>query len=115
MPTVEIHVPIRLPSLSNERLHWRRMARIKRDQKYAVGLLLSTQRKIAPPLTVTITRVGPRRLDDDNLEAACKYVRDEVARWVGLDDGSPLYEWRYNQRPGQYEVVVRITDEARRP
>ena len=63
------------------------------------------------PLLVTITRVGPRRLDDDNLAAACKYVRDQIAAVIGIDDGSPLYTWRYEQRVGgrkEYGVDVEI-------
>ena len=63
-----------------------------------------------PPLVVTITRYGPRRLDDDNLDTACKYVRDEVARTIGLDDGSPLYTWRCEQDLGDYGVGIEIVE-----
>lgn len=61
-----------------------------------------------PPLVVLITRIGPRKLDDDNLASACKYVRDEIARIIGLDDGSPLYTWQYAQRTGKYGVDIEI-------
>lgn len=47
---------------------------------------------------VAITRIGPRKLDDDNLLSACKYVRDQIATMIKVDDGSPLYTWRYTQR-----------------
>ncbi len=61
------------------------------------------------PITVIITRIGPQKMDDDNLAVACKYVRDQIAAVVGVDDGSPLYTWRYAQRRGKYGVDVEIT------
>lgn len=47
---------------------------------------------------VTLTRIGSRLLDDDNLRSALKAVRDAVAGWLGLDDGprSPI-TWSYRQ------------------
>jgi hypothetical protein len=51
------------------------------------------------PLVVTLTRVGGRKMDDDNLSAALKAVRDGVADWLGVDDGSPLLTWDYRQEP----------------
>ena len=47
---------------------------------------------------VTLTRIGSRLLDDDNLRGALKAVRDAVAGWLGLDDGprSPI-TWSYRQ------------------
>lgn len=48
---------------------------------------------------VTLTRIcRGNGLDDDNLRSALKAVRDEVARWLGLDDGprSPV-RWAYHQ------------------
>ena len=62
------------------------------------------------PLLVTITRIGPRRLDDDNLTSACKYVRDQIAAAIGTDDGSDQYTWQCEQRIGKkYGVDVEIT------
>lgn len=107
-------IPIRLPSLANTRLHWRRMASLKKKQKLATWTALFNVggRTGMPsiPLLVTITRVGPRKLDDDNLASACKYVRDQIAAAVGVDDGSDLYTWRYEQRIGKYCVEVEITE-----
>src|SRR5437870_475420 len=95
---MKFHIPIKLPSLANSRLHWRRMASLKKRQRAAVMYCMAGLKLPAPPLVVTITRIGPRKLDDDNLQSACKYVRDEIAAVVGVDDGSPLYTWRYVQR-----------------
>ena len=52
-------------------------------------------------VTVTLTRLGGRELDDDNAVAAMKYVRDTVALVMGFSDdaGGPL-RWEYGQEPG---------------
>ena len=87
------------------------MVKIKRQQRLATKLCMSTVEESLPPppLLIIITRVGLRRLDDDNLAAACKYVRDQIAAAIGIDDGSDQYTWKYEQRIGQYEVDVEIT------
>lgn len=104
---MRFHVPIRLPSLANTRLHWRRMVTLKKSQKQATNLFIPKVLP-TPPLLVTITRVGPRKLDDDNLASACKYVRDAIADAVGVDDGSEQYTWHYQQRIGEYGVDVEV-------
>ena len=100
---MRFHVPIELPSLLNKRMCWQRGASMKKRQRRATKYCM--QGKVVPPLplVVTITRVGPRKLDDDNLQGACKYVRDQIAQVVGVDDGSDLYTWRYRQRVGREE------------
>lgn len=102
-------IPICLPSLANTRLHWRRMASLKKKQKKIAALSMNDVEIPELPLLVTITRIGPRKLDDDNLASACKYIRDQIATKVGVDDGSDLYTWRYEQRKGKYSVEVEIT------
>lgn len=84
------------------------MVRIKTKQKKAVAQKMKGLEIPPMPLFVSLVRIGPVRLDDDNLRAACKYVRDEIARIVGVDDGSPLYTWDYKQRIGKYGVDVEI-------
>ena len=92
------------------RSHWRYIAKIKKKQRAATKICLTNFVVPPMPLLVTITRIGPRYLDDDNLASACKYVRDEIAKKVGVDDGSPLYTWRYEQIKGlRYGVNVEIT------
>ncbi len=105
---MRFHIPIRLPSLANTRMDWRRMSRLKVSQRGATAACMHGHAIPSLPLLVTITRVGPRQLDDDNLASACKYIRDEIARAVGVDDGSPLYTWRYEQRIGDYGVDVEV-------
>ena len=102
------HIPIKLPSLMNLRVNWRKMMRLKKDQRTATKLCMKDKPIPPGPLVVTITRIGPRRLDGDNLQGACKYVRDQIAAQVGPDDGSSFYTWVYKQRIGKYGVEVDI-------
>lgn len=93
---------------------WRGMAahmQAKREQGDAVDAAL---RRVSPPdgarWAVTFTREGVRLLDDDNLAAAFKRVRDHVAAWLGTGDApdAPV-AWRYAQRRAKgYAVEVRV-------
>lgn len=104
------HIPIKLPSLANlSHQHWRKLSKLSRSQKIATAIAIYGRQIPTLPLLVTITRIGPRKLDDDNLASACKYVRDAIAKKIGVDDGSDQYTWRYNQAIGKYGVDVEIT------
>ena len=108
---MRIYIPMRLPSLANTRMHWRAMDRLKKSQKLTVRTYLPDGSPPKLPAVVTFTRIGKRTLDDDNLASAFKTVRDEIARYMGVDDGSPLYRWRYEQRTGP-AYGIEITIEA---
>lgn len=45
------------------------------------------------PLVVTITRLGPRRLDDDGATASAKHVRDQLAELLGVNDNDSRVRW----------------------
>ena len=63
------------------------------------------------PLVITITRVGPRELDTDNLAASAKHIRDGIADWLGINDRLKLLRWEYAQErgaPKEYGVKVRV-------
>ena len=109
---MKITIPIKLPSLNILLMkHWRALLSLKKKQKSATHRAFNGKRLDIPPppLIVTITRVGAKKLDvDDNLNGACKYVRDQIAAEVGIDDGSDLYTWIYKQRKGDYSVEVEI-------
>jgi hypothetical protein len=51
------------------------------------------------PAMVTLTRLGGKSLDGDNLQRSMKAVRDMVAEWLGVDDADKRIRWRYRQRP----------------
>ena len=56
---------------------------------------------------MTIVRVSPGRLDDDGATASAKHVRDTVAAWAGVDDGSARIRFVVTQEKGA--AGVRIT------
>lgn len=65
-----------------------------------------------PPLTITITRIGPREFDSDNACGACKHVRDGIADYLGVNDRSKELQWLYAQEKagkGVYGVRIHIT------
>lgn len=47
-----------------------------------------------------------RRLDDDNLQGACKPLRDAVAASLGIDDGSKRLTFEYHQIHSTDEGVI---------
>lgn len=116
-----------LPSVANLREHWSDKAK---RTKYHRGLAWA---RVSPALlhhavalrsalagdglTVRITRVAPRALDDDNLASACKSVRDGITdalRAFGVsDDRDARVRWQYAQargvQPRHYAVRVEVT------
>lgn len=54
---------------------------------------------------VVLTRVSPRPFDDDNNAAALKSVRDGMAEWWGIDDGSDDVVWVCDWRKGAKDAV----------
>lgn len=109
---ISVVAPIRIESEANRRDHYMAVARRKREQAHAVGWVLRGHRApAADALTVTLTRIGARALDSDNLAGGFKATRDAVARWLGIDDGSSRIEWRYAQRTGkprEYAAAIDI-------
>jgi hypothetical protein len=106
--------PLRLVNPCNRREHWRVVSKRSKSELAITGMMLRTECGSVPPqlpVVVTITRVGPGKMDDDNLASAAKHVRDGVAKWMGVDDGDARYTWRYAQRSdgrGVYAVEVVI-------
>jgi hypothetical protein len=61
---------------------------------------------------VRIVRIGPRKLDSDNLAISAKGIRDGIAQRLGINDGSDRITWSYAQARGkrkEYSVRVEIT------
>lgn len=111
MMPVEFEVPIKAVNSLNARLHHHARAReAKKDKaRTAIAFMVAGGHlAVRPLLRVTLTRVGPRALDGDNLQSALKAVRDAVAHKLGVDDGGPLVTWEYAQERGEYAVRVRI-------
>ena len=58
---------------------------------------------VALPCEVTLTRLSPRKLDDDNLVGAFKWIRDAISEHFlpglrpGRADDNPGFTWKYAQ------------------
>jgi len=60
-------------------------------------------------LHVTITRIAPGSLDDDNLAGSCKGLRDGIADAFMVDDRDPRVTWSYLQeRSGRGVYGARV-------
>lgn len=98
-------VPVRTRNVLNAREHWSVRHRRVRNQRRTVAGVLAIEGvlRTPPPLpvVVTLTRLGGRRLDPhDGLPAAMKAVADELAAWLGCDDGDARVAFRYGQGQG---------------
>jgi hypothetical protein len=104
---ISFSVPMKAPSTSNLREHWSARAKRVDRQKVATRARCPVWTQ-GPLLVVTLTRVSPRTLDDDNLRGALKSVRDGVATWLRVDDATPLVRWEYAQHKGEPSVRIEV-------
>jgi hypothetical protein len=115
--TITAYVPIRIESSLNLREHWRKRANRNTSHRASTWFALKAAAKFDPsilPCVVTITRIAPRCLDDDNAVGGAKSCRDAIADWLGVDDADPSVQWRYAQERGKpHEYAARITIEPR--
>ncbi len=126
-PLLVVGIPLHLKSVANLREHWATKAkRVKIQRGYvrthvrhgqpmnlgnlnrAVALLT-----LGEVLEVTLIRVGPRKLDDDNLASAFKHIRDQMAHELGVDDGGDSVRWTYRQeRAGNNGIRIEVRPTA---
>lgn len=105
-------LPLKIVSVSNLREHHHaraRRSRAHRGAASAIGVLP------ALPVVVTLSRIAPRQLDDDNLRTAFKALRDGIAARYGIPDNDPRIRWEYGQergRPKEYAARVTICEEG---
>lgn len=110
-----VTIPLRLSNpLNSSHGHWATKARPRKAQRLAAALALRTKViGVTLPVTVTVTRIAPRKLDaHDGLGAACKGVIDGVADALGVRDDDPRITWRLAQRrggPWQYAVEIEVS------
>lgn len=103
----------KIESEANLRSHWRAKAsRAKRQRLLAWAELRTVERPaFLGPVTISLTRIAPRELDDDNLAGGFKATRDGVADWLGVDDGDKRLTWSYSQErgaPKTYQVRIEV-------
>jgi len=118
-----IDIPIRTISGANAREHWaRRKDRVERERcaTWAYWHKAPNVERCAvrkwPGWRISIVRRSPGKfLDSDNLPTATKSVRDELARLLGVDEGSPRYEWVYRQVRSPIWSVLVVIEKAEPP
>ena len=102
-----IELPLRIESVANRREHW--ATRARRTRMHRIAALAVPKHPL--PCVVTLIRVAPRKLDDDNLASGCKAIRDGIADRFGVDDGDPRIRFKYEQVRGkakEYALRVRV-------
>ena len=104
---------IRVVSEANESEHWRTKHARKKKQQEVVSEdwieVRAWRMPVAFPHLVRLIRIGPKRLDSDNLAGSFKHVQDEIARQLGVDDGDERITWEYAQVPvGKRVYQVRV-------
>jgi hypothetical protein len=107
-----IRIPIKIESTPNQRVHWRVRATTNATHR-AAAYFACKQAKVKRvfPCVVTLRRIAPRELDDDNLAGGFKSTRDGIADWLGINDRDKRVQWRYEQRKGkphEYAAEVEI-------
>jgi len=117
---IDFMVPgLKTVSEMNQREHWGAKNRRKQDQQeqVAVAMLNALRgKRVELPCVVKMTRIGPKKMDNDNLAGAMKHCQDQIARQLGVDDGdeSKVIFHHYQMPIGSrdYAVKVEITSRA---
>lgn len=95
---MKIEMPIKVVSEANQREHWTAKNKRKHSQQCDFASFWRANKpKVELPCKVIFTRYASRLLDSDNLAGAFKFVRDQFAREIGVDDGSPDLSFEYRQ------------------
>lgn len=112
---IHLKLPIKTESEANKREHWAK--KYKRSESQRAMAMANLKSEIAKrgkvdwnmPIVVKLTRIGKRRLDDDNLARSFKAVRDGIADALNIDDGSDCLRWHYAQTTGkEYAIEVGV-------
>lgn len=123
----EITLAVRLRSpLNGSHGHWAVQAKRRREERHNAtwgcsGPLTDHRNDLANGslvgVSVQITRIAPRELDDDNLRASAKSIRDGITDALGLkNDRDPKLQWEYAQERGApKQYAVRVTVRRQRP
>lgn len=131
MKPISFTLDIKTVSEANVREHWRKRADRTREHRFVAYLATIVALRAAgyaagngvrpalqKPIVVTLTRIGPRKLDSDNLAGSAKHARDGIADALGINDGDDQQAvWVYGPqrsgpvggpRGGKYAVEVLI-------
>lgn len=113
---IEFVVPVRILSKNqtaggaeNGFARAKRRANEHAHTRYVIG---AWSNPFGFPVDVTIYRMAPRMLDDDNPD--CKAIRDEIAAWLGVNDRDRTKARFIVDQEKSAEYGVRIRIEPRR-
>jgi len=104
-------LPIRLVSEGNIHEHWTKKHKRHKQQQILINSMANTTIRPILPVLVILTRISPRKLDDDNLQYAFKSLRDYIADYLipglklGRADNDPRITWQYKQQKGKPHAV----------
>ena len=111
-------IPIRLESYGNSNEHWRKKVKRKKFHNELLDIFICNSCIfVKPPCRIILTRVAPRRLDEDNLAFAFKNILDKIGKKlmphkkIGHADGSGLLKIEYRQEKGavrEYKIIVTL-------
>lgn len=105
-------IDVQLGRGQNMREHYKTTARRKTEEKEATREALESHKDACAYVCVLVDGVGAlthgarvtfvrpyekTKLDSDNLSGSFKYPRDEVARFLGVDDATDRIHWIYTQ------------------
>jgi hypothetical protein len=112
---LEVLLPLRTGRGQNDRhRHWAGGYRQAKREKRVVGYLWPWRRRDwSFPLLITLTRISPslKEIDDDNLRGSLKYVRDAVAKLLGVDDGDRArVKFDCDQARGDWGVRISVEE-----
>ena len=131
MEKITWEIPLKTVSEANSSEHWTVSSRRHRHQQFFIRALFHALDKEIPiPCTVTITRLSPRLLDDDNNVSSAKFIRDEISECIfpekrksflnkkgrlqsikGRADSDPRITWKYAQEKSK-TLGIRIEIES---
>lgn len=112
-------IPIRLYSEANRHDHWTKKLKRKKIQQMLIKFNWKKvdKRHIKLPVAIKLIRQGPRKLDDDNLVTAFKWIRDTIADLLipglayGRADDSDQISFSYGQEKSKkYGIAIEIVD-----
>lgn len=92
MKTISWELPLKTVSEANSSEHWTKKSKRHNSQQWFIRMsFLGHVRDLQLPCKVTLTRLCPRLLDEDNLQTAFKYIRDELSECI-LPDKDRYYK-----------------------
>ncbi len=110
---ISFEIPIKVISEMNWRGHWaERYSRLNKQKRIVYQNCIAKigpKRPDYPIYKITLTRLKgyrQRDYDTDNLASSFKAVRDGIAEYLGIDDGSKRFIWVYRQQKGDSPGII---------